>query len=136
MESVGVDREQLKPCPMQQIKCGTFSSGLVSLTYEMNSLGSSGPNHQTPRPHTQAREGTIMETTTNHTTRELDHRLTDGLDVKLLWNSLTDRVSVAVMDERTGEFFELDVAPEHALAAFYHPYGYANLTGPDHALAA
>jgi hypothetical protein len=76
-----------------------------------------------------------METTTNHTSRELDHRVSDGLDVKLLWNSLTDRVSVAVTDERTGEFFELDVDPEHALIAFYHPYAYAR-GGTDHALAA
>ena len=28
--------------------------------------------------------------------RELDHRCTDGIDVRLLWNSYTDRVSVAV----------------------------------------
>jgi dihydrofolate reductase len=122
--------------PMQHIECGIFSNGLVSLTYEMNSLGPSGPNRETPQPHTKAPEDTIMQTTISHTSRELDHRLNDGLDVKLLWNSLTDRVSVAVTDERTGEFFELDVDPEHALAAFYHPYAYASASGTDHALAA
>ena len=76
-----------------------------------------------------------MQTTTNRTTRELDHRVNDGLDVKLLWNSLTDRLSVAVEDKRTGEFFELDVAPGDALIAFYHPYAYPNRDWTDHALA-
>ena len=77
-----------------------------------------------------------MQTTTARTTRELDHRVNDGLDVKLLWDSLTDRVSIAVEDERTGEFFELDVDPGDALIAFYHPYAYASRRWTDHALAA
>jgi hypothetical protein len=77
-----------------------------------------------------------MQTTTNRTTRELDHRVNDGLDVKLLWNSLTDRVAVAVEDERTGEFFELEVDPQDALIAFYHPYAYASRGGTYQALAA
>ena len=77
-----------------------------------------------------------MQTTTNSTIRELDHRVSDGLDVTLLWNSLTDRVSVVVEDERTGEIFELDVDPEDALIAFYHPYAYASRGWTDHALAA
>jgi dihydrofolate reductase len=121
--------------PMQQTKCVTFDGGLVSLSYEMDSRGPSSPNRQTRRPHTKAREDTIMQTTTNHTIRELDHRVNDGLDVKLLWNSLTDHVSVAVEDERTGEFFELDVDPEDALIAFYHPYAYVSRDWTDHALA-
>ena len=29
-----------------------------------------------------------------------------------------------VLDLRTDEFFSLDVAPEHALDAFHHPYAY------------
>lgn len=121
---------------MRQIDCVTFNSGLVSLSYEMNSRSPSSPNQQTRRPQTKAREDTIMHATTNPTTRELDHRLSDGLDVKLLWNSLTDRVSVAVEDERTGELFELDVDPEHALTAFRDPYEYASRGRTDHALAA
>jgi hypothetical protein len=78
----------------------------------------------------------MMQTTTDRTTRELDHRVNDGLDVQLLWDSITDRVSIAVEDERTGEFFELDVDPEDALIAFYHPYAYASRRWTDHALAA
>jgi hypothetical protein len=122
--------------PMKQINCVTFDSGLVSLSYEMNSRGPSSPNQQTPRPRIEAPEDTMMQTTTNPATRELNHRVNDGLDVKLLWDSLTDRVSVAVEDEQTGEFFEIDVAPEDALIAFYHPFAYASRGWTDHALAA
>jgi dihydrofolate reductase len=114
----------------------TFDRGLVSPSHEMNSRGPSSPNQQTRPPRTKAREDTITQTTTDRTTRELDHRVNDGLNVKLLWNSLTDRVSIAVEDERTGEFFELDVGPEDALIAFYHPYAYASRRWTDHALAA
>ena len=121
--------------PMQQMKCVTFTSGVVSLSYEMNVRDQCGLNHQTPPPRMNAQEDTIVTTTTTRTTRELDHRVNDGLDVKLLWNSATDRVSVAVEDGRTGEFFEFEVDPEDALIAFSHPYAYANATRTDHALA-
>jgi len=56
---------------------------------------------------------------------ELARRRSDGIDVRLLWNSQTDRVSVTVHDERSGERFELDVESTDALAAFNHPYAYA-----------
>jgi len=69
--------------------------------------------------------------------RELDQRINDGIEVRLLWNSLTDRISVAVEDHRTGEFFELPVVdPKDALTAFQHPYAYANRDRPDYAFAA
>ena len=69
--------------------------------------------------------------------RELDQRVTDGIDVRLLWDSVTDRVSVAVEDHRTGELFELPVVdPNDALTAFHHPYAYANRGRFDHAFAA
>ena len=49
----------------------------------------------------------------------------------------TDSVSVAVEDQRTGEFFELPVVdPNDALIAFHHPYAYANRGRLDHAFAA
>jgi dihydrofolate reductase len=122
--------------PMHHIECITFDSGVVSVSYEMNLRGPSSPNQQTRRPHTNAQEDTIVHATTNPTTRELDHRVNDGLDVKLLWNSLTDRVSVAVEDQETGEFLEFDVDPEDALIAFNHPYAYVSQTLTDEALAA
>lgn len=68
-----------------------------------------------------------MRATHDPTIHELDQRVNDGIDVRLMWNSLTNRVSVAVEDQRTGEFFELDVVdPDDALIAFHHPYAYAS----------
>ncbi|MGP0038102.1 MAG: hypothetical protein ACLP4R_26580 [Solirubrobacteraceae bacterium] len=70
-----------------------------------------------------------MLTTTTLPTRELDHRHTDGVDVRLLWNSHTNEVSVTVEDGRTGETFVLPVEGAHAREAFAHPFAYASL-GP------
>jgi hypothetical protein len=68
--------------------------------------------------------------------RELDHRNGDGIDVRLLWNSRTNRVSVAVEDDRLGEVFVLDVPGADAREAFNHPYAYASRHKPTGALAA
>jgi hypothetical protein len=58
--------------------------------------------------------------------RELAHRRNDGLDVRLLWDSATDRVTVALHDGKTGEGFEVEVGPgERALDVFHHPFAYA-----------
>lgn len=66
-----------------------------------------------------------MSTTTDRIEiHELARRASDGIDVRLLWNSQTDRVSVAVRDERSGEAFELEVDSSDALTAFHHPYVY------------
>ena len=60
------------------------------------------------------------------TTRELAQRRNDGLDIRLLWDSATDRVSVALHDGKTGEGFEVEVGPgERALDVFHHPFAYA-----------
>jgi hypothetical protein len=65
-----------------------------------------------------------MTTTSN--TRELAHRRNDGIDVRMLWDSATDRVVVAVHDSKTGSEFEIVVAPgERALDVFHHPFAYA-----------
>ena len=78
-----------------------------------------------------------MRATPDPAIHELDQRSNDGIDVRLLWNSLTNRVSVAVEDQRTGEFFEIDVVdPEDALIAFHHPYAYASGGWIDYAFAA
>jgi hypothetical protein len=69
-------------------------------------------------------------------TRELDHRKTDGIDVTLLWDADANRVSVAVIDERSGEMFELDVPGADALYAFNHPYAYPRRYDREDALAA
>lgn len=73
-----------------------------------------------------------MRTTPETEIRELDRRKSDGIEVRLLWNSHTDCVSVAVEDERSGASFELEIDPADALAAFHHPYAYAQ--APPHAL--
>jgi hypothetical protein len=65
--------------------------------------------------------------TQNHTTlRELAHRRNDGLDIRLLWDSASDRVSVALHDGKSGDGFEVEVGPgERALDVFHHPFAYA-----------
>jgi hypothetical protein len=64
--------------------------------------------------------------TANDTLRELDHRISDGIDVRLLWRPADDRALVAVEDSKTGEAFTLEVgADQRALDVFHHPYAYA-----------
>ncbi len=65
-----------------------------------------------------------MSTTPHSAIRELDHRTSDGVDVRLLWNSRTNQVFVAVEDQRSGELFEVTVRGADALDAFHHPYAY------------
>jgi hypothetical protein len=65
-----------------------------------------------------------MRTTPSSTIRELDHRVSDGIDVTLFWDPRTDQVLVAVHDGRYGESFQLQVDPAEALDAFRHPYAY------------
>jgi hypothetical protein len=72
----------------------------------------------------------------NKTIRELDRRSSDGIDVQLLWNSVTDEVVVAVHDTRSDESFEVQVTASDALLAFHHPYVYANRPTTRHSIAA
>ena len=61
-----------------------------------------------------------------HTTRELDGRTGDGIEVRLLWCQSDGQVTVEVADTKTGETFELSVGEgERALEVFHHPYAYA-----------
>jgi hypothetical protein len=57
--------------------------------------------------------------------RELAARENDGIHVLLLWHPDEDAVTVAVEDTRAGAGFQLAVAPDRALDAFYHPFAYA-----------
>jgi hypothetical protein len=59
--------------------------------------------------------------------RELAHRSADGVEVTLLWNPVSDTVSVQVIEHDTEACFELPVARDQALNAFTHPYAYAAL---------
>jgi hypothetical protein len=60
------------------------------------------------------------------TFRELDHRVHDRIDVRLLWRARDDRAIVVVADEKTGERFSVEVRDdERALDVFRHPFAYA-----------
>jgi len=65
-----------------------------------------------------------MSSTTD-TTRELAVRESDGLHVLLLWHPRDNALTVEVEDARIGDAFQLAVAAECALDAFYHPFAYA-----------
>lgn len=69
--------------------------------------------------------------------RELDSRINDRIEVRLLWRQRDDRVIVAVADGKTGERFTVDVREdESALDVFQHPFAYAAvLTQQDRARA-
>jgi hypothetical protein len=62
-------------------------------------------------------------------TRELDYRVNDGLEVRLMWHPETNRIWVKVYDAKTGDDFDLIVAPSAAMDAFHHPYAYAASRG-------
>jgi hypothetical protein len=64
-------------------------------------------------------------TASTDTFRELDRRTGDGIDVQLLWDPDTGRVSVAVADVHTGEVLQFGVDGRDAIDAFHHPYAYA-----------
>jgi antirestriction protein ArdC len=67
-----------------------------------------------------------MTATTTHLMRELDHRTSDGIDVRLLWNQHEDRVYVTVNDAKTEEAFTIEVRQgERAMDVFQHPFAYA-----------
>jgi hypothetical protein len=57
--------------------------------------------------------------------RELAARESDGIHVLLLWHPRENAVTVTVEDARVGDHFQLAVAPDRALDAFYHPFRYA-----------
>lgn len=58
-------------------------------------------------------------------TRELARRKNGTIEVALLWQRTLKRVELCVQDPATGASFRIEVAPDHALEAFYHPYAYA-----------
>jgi len=58
-------------------------------------------------------------------TRELADRESDGIHVLLLWHPDENALTVSVEDARVGDRFQLAVAPDRALDAFYHPFAYA-----------
>jgi hypothetical protein len=74
----------------------------------------------------------MTRTTALTTSEELAFRTADGLEVALLWHPSVDVLSVAVLDSKTGDSFELLVdETDRALDVFHHPYAYAAHRGLD-----
>jgi hypothetical protein len=67
---------------------------------------------------------------------ELSKRAANGLDVVLLWNRSSNRVKVAVSDDRVCHHLDFEVARADALSAFYHPFAHATSRLADHAPSA
>jgi hypothetical protein len=74
--------------------------------------------------HFDQRQGGVMSPAT-HDTRELAARDGDGISVLLLWHPDENALTVSVEDSRLGDRFQIAVAPDRALDAFYHPFAYA-----------
>ena len=70
------------------------------------------------------REGGVDEPYDTGNTR-LAARESDGVHVLLLWHPGENALTVSVEDARVGDRFQLAVAPDRALDAFYHPFAYA-----------
>jgi hypothetical protein len=59
-------------------------------------------------------------------TRELDSRVSDGIHVRLLWRECDGKLWVAVVDNKAGGEFCMEVQDRaRALDVFHHPYAYA-----------
>jgi len=57
--------------------------------------------------------------------RELAHRTSDGIEVTLFWTKPSNRITIAVLDTRSGEALEFEADGSAALDAFNHPYAHA-----------
>jgi hypothetical protein len=62
--------------------------------------------------------------------RELAERASNGMHVRLLWRQGTRQVWVEVQESTTAWVLRIQVEPEHALDAFYHPFAYAGEGNP------
>lgn len=58
--------------------------------------------------------------------RELDARVNDGIQARLLWCEHDGRLWVAVLDTKSGDAFRVEVRDgERPIDVFRHPYAYA-----------
>jgi hypothetical protein len=66
--------------------------------------------------------------------RELDRRVSGGLDVRLLWNAYDNSTTVEIRHRALDVVpIRFDVPPALALDAFHHPFAYLT-TAPDELL--
>jgi hypothetical protein len=63
--------------------------------------------------------------------RELDSRVSGGMEVTLWWNPLDDRTSVEVRHFDSSEVVTFEVPPEQALEAFHHPFAHLAMAAGD-----
>jgi hypothetical protein len=69
--------------------------------------------------------------------RELAQRISNGIEVRLLWQPEDDTLVVTILDWNTGEHGDVTVDRDRALDAFQHPFAYGVvLDGPVELLAA
>jgi hypothetical protein len=74
----------------------------------------------------------MTELTAPELPQELAYRSNDGVEVALLWCRCHGALTVAVVDEKAGDRFELEIDAAHAMDAFHHPYAYAASRGVDY----
>jgi hypothetical protein len=78
-----------------------------------------------------------MTSTTDILYRELDHRIADGLEVRLLWRPFDDALHVTMFDARTSTHVVIPVGDRsRARDVFLHPFVYAPSTADTQAAAA
>jgi hypothetical protein len=78
-----------------------------------------------------------MTSTTDILYRELDHRIADGLEVRLLWRPFDDALHVTMFDARTATDVVIPVGDRsRARDVFLHPFVYAPSTADTQAAAA
>jgi hypothetical protein len=82
----------------------------------------------TIRPLTTFEPETGAMTPATLQARELAARENDGIHVLLLWHPRQDAGTVSVDETRGGHRFDLAVARDRELEAFYHPFAYAAAT--------
>lgn len=64
--------------------------------------------------------------------RELDSRLSGGVQVRLLWDQSDSRVWVSVLHTRNGHLFDVEIRKgERPVDVFNHPFAYAAHHGID-----
>ena len=68
-----------------------------------------------------------MITSAPPSTHDLHSRVSDGLEVRLLWLTPDDRLFVAVTDSKHDQQFSVEVHDRRrALDVFHHPFAYAS----------
>jgi hypothetical protein len=82
------------------------------------------PATRTQKTYSNSRPAPPADATIDASTRELAQRCSGEIEVFLLWHPALDRIELCVLDSTSGVSVHVDVPPDRALDAFYHPYAY------------